>query len=99
MISAISFALHNVTQASNQSWILNIEISMFIVCLLMITLYSVLTCYFKSEISKTSYYDIFPCACVEENMFATVKKMAVLIYVRDGFSQKEERDRESQEKV
>jgi len=32
-------------------------------------------------------------------MFATVKKMAVLIYVRDGFSQKEERDRESQEKV
>ena len=72
---------------------------MFIVCLLIITRYSVLTCYFKTKISKTSYYDIFPCACVEENMFATVKKMAVLIYVRDGFSQKEERDRESQEKV
>ena len=72
---------------------------MFMVCLLIITQYSVLTCYFKSKISKTSYYDIFPCACVEENMFATVKKMAVLIYVRDGFSQKEERDRESQEKV
>ena len=71
---------------------------MFIVCLLIITRYSVLTCYFKSKISKTSYYDIFPCACVEENMFATVKKMAVLIYVRDGFSQKEMRDRESQKK-
>ena len=72
---------------------------MIIVCLLIITRYSVLICYFKSKISKTSYYDILPCACVEENMFATVKKMAVLIYVRDGFSQKEERDRESQEKV
>ena len=64
------------------------------VCLLIITQYSVLTCYFKSKISKTSYYDIFPCACVEENMFATVKKMAVLIYVWDGFSKKEERDTE-----
>ena len=72
---------------------------MFSVPLLRIIWYSELTSYFEGKLSKTSYYDIFPFACAEENMFATVKKIAVLICKRWFLSKRKERYRESRKSI